>query len=291
MTRKQIASRVPRRFFSDRMRAMVEEKFVETNFGRIYHQEAGKGGSALIFLHGGFHISNGFAPEMSYLVPRGFRVLSPSLPGYGPSFTPREGFTFADTVCSMGEYLDKVVGGQRVTLVGQSMGGALALEIARKRADQVDKIILDVPLLTPIEGSIFLAAVRLMGGLSKDYVLGFLSTGNGHKKEGRVAKNELRWPHYHSYKRLLNVVKTIEVSVGMDFVNPTLVFFGENDPVVKVEKQTAFLKNIPNVDVRLFSGGHGWFYRWRLTRLAMIEDFCLNGKLTENYPGSKRISL
>lgn len=69
------------------------------------------------------------------------RVLAPDLPGFGRSDHPRRAYTlnfYADTIIGLLEAL-KVT---QAVLVGSSMGAALALRIATRRPDLIERLVL-----------------------------------------------------------------------------------------------------------------------------------------------------
>lgn len=95
----------------------------------IVYSERGSGPTALVFIHGGLADRAFWAPQLSGLA-GDFRVVALDLGGHGASGRNRASWTiasFAEDVRAVVEAL----GLKRVVLIGNSMGGPVALEAAR----------------------------------------------------------------------------------------------------------------------------------------------------------------
>ncbi len=100
-------------------------------------------GPAVVLLHGLAATKLSFMPLLPSLAER-FRVIVPDLPGHGDSDKRKARYTpayFADVVV---ELLD-ALGVDRATLVGNSMGGRIALEVAAEAPDRVTSLVLLAP--------------------------------------------------------------------------------------------------------------------------------------------------
>lgn len=113
-------------------------------------------GPPVVFLHGLGASKISWLPVLHALAER-FRVLAPDLPGHGESEKPRTGYTprfYAGVV-------RRLMGGTgmgRAALVGNSMGGRVAMELAARAPDLVMGLALVAPAVP---------------GLAIRYVLGF----------------------------------------------------------------------------------------------------------------------
>ncbi|HEX3947128.1 MAG TPA: alpha/beta hydrolase [Acidimicrobiales bacterium] len=96
-------------------------------------------GPGLLFVHGWCGESSHFDRQIGSL--RGdYRVLVPDLPWHGQS--PREGeITIEAFSAALAELLDEL-GGTPVAVVGHSMGGCIAVELATSRPDLVSSVMI-----------------------------------------------------------------------------------------------------------------------------------------------------
>jgi len=100
-------------------------------------------GFPLLFLHGG----QGLLPDHQYvdLLSKKFRVIAPSHPGFGKSGLPDWLDSVDDISYCYLELMDKLMLGQ-FNLVGCSIGGWLAAEIATKVPERIRKLVLVGPV-------------------------------------------------------------------------------------------------------------------------------------------------
>jgi len=123
--------------------------WAEIDGRKIYHQVVGAEHSTPVLLvHGlgveGLQVWNDTALALSK---SGLRVISADLSGFGYSSRDTvNGDSLAGQAAILGELLDqqKV---QRITVVGQGWGGAVALRLAQDRPELVRQVVLVAPLL------------------------------------------------------------------------------------------------------------------------------------------------
>jgi pimeloyl-ACP methyl ester carboxylesterase len=104
--------------------------------------EAGRG-RLLLFLHGG----SGFAPEQPFvpLLSRDRRLIVPSHPGFGSSSLPDWLDSIDDIAHLYLELLDKLAG-TPIDLVGCSIGGWIAAEMATKAPERIRRLVMVGPV-------------------------------------------------------------------------------------------------------------------------------------------------
>jgi len=120
----------------------LESGFVKVGRLSVHHTYGGKGAPPVLFVHG--LGSSGYI-EWRFTLPaiaRKHRVLAPDLPGFGRTDKPRGGrYGIAFFARTLVRYLD----GQEVrsvALVGTSMGGRVALELALRAPSRVSRLVL-----------------------------------------------------------------------------------------------------------------------------------------------------
>jgi pimeloyl-ACP methyl ester carboxylesterase len=110
--------------------------------------EAGPlGGAAVVLVHGWGASAYTFRAAIPALAAAGHRVVAVDLPGHGLSDKPRDAaqYTHAGMAAAVSAVLE-LLDVRGACVVGQSMGGAIALELARAHDARVDRIALVNPV-------------------------------------------------------------------------------------------------------------------------------------------------
>jgi pimeloyl-ACP methyl ester carboxylesterase len=134
--------------------------------GRVYadgidtfYLEAGRG-TPVILLHGLGSTNSGMLPTLDDLA-RDYRVIAPDIPGFGESSKPvrpyHAGFFARWLIALMDE-----LGIERAHLVGNSLGGRIAIEAALRAPDRVDRLALMAPAVAMKKLRHFVPLVRFM---------------------------------------------------------------------------------------------------------------------------------
>lgn len=123
-----------------RQRKSVGSGFIELGSLRVHHMHGGRG-SPVVFVHG--LGSSGYMEwrhNLESVAPR-HRVFAPDLPGYGRTDKPRARYTIPYFARFIGRYMEDR-GLRSAALVGASLGGRVALEVALEEPRLVDRLVL-----------------------------------------------------------------------------------------------------------------------------------------------------
>jgi 4,5:9,10-diseco-3-hydroxy-5,9,17-trioxoandrosta-1(10),2-diene-4-oate hydrolase len=118
-----------------------------SNGYRIHYHEAGSG-PPVVFLHGSGPGATGwsnFRGNYPHFAEGGFRCIVPDTLGYGYSSKPEDvKYTVPFLVEVLQSFLTEI-GVDRCTVIGNSMGGAMAMQFALDHPSMVDKLVLMAP--------------------------------------------------------------------------------------------------------------------------------------------------
>jgi len=158
-------------------------------------------------------------PTMRRLAPK-YRVFAPDLPGFGKSEKPPRTMGIEKMSEALLEWLEaKRVG--RAVFVCNSMGCQVAVDLAVKRPEAVEGLVLSGPTMDPAAGSAFVQILRLINdAMRESFSLWILA----------AVEYVRAWP--------LRVLETLRLAIA-DHVErklplvkaPTLVVRGSTDPI------------------------------------------------------------
>lgn len=170
-------------------------------------------------------------------------------------------------------------------MIGESLGGGLAYALAAENRQMVTHLVLDCPLLTPMNKSIYKTGAQFLWGGAKDLLTGKLI---GEKIDtAKVPQANLQWTDFRLLPEMWKLTESVDLQKHPSLSIPILVLLGKDDRVVEWKKQKEIISSSWPVTVVEFPGDHGWYFRYQRTRLEMIKDFVENGKLTKDYLPAK----
>ena len=130
--------------------AVPEGKYADVGNGiTMHYHEAGSGDRGVVlFVHGSGPGASGwsnFKENYPVLAEHGLRTIVPDTMGYGYSTKPEDGVFTLDDVAAQYKGLLDALGVERVTVVGNSQGGAVAITMALNYPALVEKLVLMAP--------------------------------------------------------------------------------------------------------------------------------------------------
>ena len=257
------------------------ERYLQANGVSFHMVEAGSGRLVLL-LHG--------FPEFWYswrhqlvTLSRDFHVVAPDLRGYNHSDKTATGYDIA-TLTEDARLLMRALGEDRANVVGHDWGGVIAWAFAMRAPDVVERLaIINAP-----HPALFLRALRRPSQLARSSYIAFFQlrcvaeraiARNDYAAVRRIlasAAAHTQWAGEEDIERYisalrrpgaltcaLNYYRNIrpryfgEISVGRKISRPTLVLWGELDPVLGVELLHGLEEWVPNASViRYPQAGH-----------------------------------
>jgi 4,5:9,10-diseco-3-hydroxy-5,9,17-trioxoandrosta-1(10),2-diene-4-oate hydrolase len=242
-----------------------------TNGYRIHYLDEGEG-EAVVFLHGSGPGASGysnFKGNYPYLVEAGYRCIVPDHIGYGFSDKPTDVDHPLSFFVECIKQTLEVAGVQRCTLVGNSLGGAVALGLALDCPDMVDKLILMAP-----GGLSALHEYQQMPGMQKVFKV----FGSGEPVTSAVMKDLFATGLMHDPKyatdelvaermqimEIMNghVMATMQVPVLVDRLHeikcPSLGFWGMDEQMMPENGILAMAKNMRQLRLILVTECGHW---------------------------------
>lgn len=129
------------------MGALPQGRFATLPDGlRLHYLDIGEG-EPVVFIHGSGPGASGhsnFKQNHPVFASFGYRVIVPDLPGYGASDKPETVYSLDFFVTALSGLLD-ALDIQRCVLVGNSLGGAIALQLALNEPQRVSRLVLMAP--------------------------------------------------------------------------------------------------------------------------------------------------
>jgi pimeloyl-ACP methyl ester carboxylesterase len=262
----------------DRMTGTTELECVQIHGHGVSFRRAGEG-PALLLLHGIAGSSKTWS-DVIPLLARDHTVIAPDLIGHGRSDKPPGDYSLGAQASALRDLL-AVIGIERVTVVGQSFGGGVAMQFSYQYPDNCDRLVLVSSGGLGREVSMILRVLTFPG---VEYAFPVLfpsfarDWGNGllkllHRAGFRNARAVEMWRAYASLvetenrtaftRTLRGVVDTGGQSVtAMDRLYlaarmPTLIVWGDRDNIIPVSHAYAAHEAIPGSRLEVMKGaGH-----------------------------------
>jgi pimeloyl-ACP methyl ester carboxylesterase len=266
---------------------------------RVTYRTAGRG-PALLLLHGIANSSETWEKVAPPLSER-FTLIAPDLLGHGESATPRGDYSLGAHASGVRDVLT-ALGQERVTVIGHSLGGGIAMQFAYQFPERCERLVLVSSGGLGREVHLLLRAAALPGA---DYVLPLL-TSSGVRGLGRGLGDVLRWTRLApggdlavlargfasldntgSRQAFLHTVRAViepsgqRVSahdrLGLAALMPTLIVWGERDSIIPVAHGAAAHAAMPGSRFEVFPGGGHMPHDDDPDHFAaVLADFCHN---------------
>lgn len=255
--------------------APLEAQWVIVDGLPVYHRvatDAGPVAEAIVHVHG-FGISGTYLePTAALLAPR-YRTYVPDLPGMGRSMRPRRPLDLPGLARALMSYCD-AVDVERATLVGNSLGCPIIVEVATTFPDRIERAV----LVSPAGGPNNQPLTRALRQMAVDGLREPLSM------VPIAARDYLRFGVLRSWSLFKAMTSYPTLERLPHLVMPTLVIAGDRDPLVDVQRVHVFA-GLPNVDAVRVHGAHALNYSEPALIAALVDAHMSGQDLTTSIPG------
>jgi pimeloyl-ACP methyl ester carboxylesterase len=233
-----------------------------------------------VLIHGMAGSSVTWEPVLGELT-RHYTVIAPDLPGHGESDKPRGDYSLGAHASSIRDLL-VALGHERATIVGQSFGGGVAMQLAYQHPECCERLVLVSSGGLGQEVALLLRALTLPGA---DYLMPIACNGRvrdagaavtgffdrfGLRPVPAVAEmwrsfaslsdGSTREAFHHTLRSVVDmhgqrVSATDRMYLAADV--PTLIVWGDRDPIIPIEHGINAHELIPGSRFEVFDGsGH-----------------------------------
>lgn len=262
----------------------------------VAYRAAGEG-PVLVLIHGIAGSSNTWSTVMPLLA-EDYTVIAPDLLGHGESAKPRGDYSLGAYASGIRDLLT-VLGAERATFVGHSLGGGVAMQFAYQFPQMCERLALVASGGFGKDVNLLLRAIAAPGS---EYVLPVVLTRHLHGVAGTVGRvfggmglrgNPLLTEVWDSYTRLTDAraqrafVHTIRsvIDVAGQRVSardrlylaqevPTLIVWGDRDAVIPVEHAHIAHELMPDSRLEIVEdAGHFLPFEQPETLEGLLRDF------------------
>lgn len=258
---------------------MIETKFIEIHGMRQAVVDEGEGDEVLLLIHGMAGSAQTWRAVLPQLAKK-YRVIAPDLLGHGQSSKPRTDYSLGAFAVGLRDLLDEL-GVESATVVGQSLGGGVAMQFLYQHPDYCRRLaLISSGGLGPDVGWI----LRLLAAPGAEFVMPVIApspvlrAGNAVKSwlssAGlRSPRGAEMWSAYSSFgdgetrQAFLRTLRSVvdyrgQAVSALNRLNlreglPILAIWGEQDNIIPVDHAYAALEARPDCRLEILPGvGH-----------------------------------
>lgn len=269
-------------------------RFAQVRDLRIAYREGGVGRDAVILIHGLCSATFTWQDVFETVATR-HRTIALDLKGYGASDKPASDYhldTQADVVLGLMDELEI----ERVALVGNSMGGAIALRVAARWPDRVTRLVLADPAVYSSHLRSRLVRWLLgwngwLGRVTAFHTLRLLARSpsfiESRMREIYGRMETITPERVAAYHRLLNdpacqraIVATLQawdlraVERDLHLVHqPTLIVWGRHDRLIHPHFGERLVRDLPQAELKFLDCGHAPQEEMPIEFARLVNDF------------------
>jgi pimeloyl-ACP methyl ester carboxylesterase len=278
-------------------------RFLELHGDRVAYRDAGDG-EVLLLIHGMAGSSATWRAVLPQLAKK-YRVVAPDLLGHGESAKPRGDYSLGAFAVWLRDFLDEL-GITRATVVGQSLGGGVAMQFVYQHPDYCERLVL---ISSGGLGRDVGVILRLLSAPGAEFVLPVIApkpvlsvgnkVGSWLTSEGiQSPRGAELWSAYSSLSDRLtrqSFLRTLRSVVdyrgqAVSALNrlklqrelPVMAIWGENDNIIPVKHAYAAQAAHPGSRLEVLPGvGHFAQVEAPMKVVDLIEDFIATTRTAE----------
>ncbi|MFX0032746.1 MAG: alpha/beta fold hydrolase [Candidatus Hodarchaeota archaeon] len=255
--------------------------YVNVNNLKIFYSENNIEGIPILFIHGWLGSSHEWIHQVCYFNSKQHIIIL-DLPGFGKSGKPKTKYSIDFFSTQIIEFLN-IFGYKKVILVGHSLGGVIALNIAIKNLNLVKKLILintSASFSQSNKDKFILFWVNLIFKLSykkflKSIIKRILSAPNENKEFKKLYFSAIKIPKSIVLNTFKNMTRKFHLNKeGVGISQPTLIIYGSEDKIILKSMFNNLDALIPNSEKIIFENG---------MHRVMVNLFMKVNKIIENF--------
>ncbi|MEU8525505.1 MULTISPECIES: alpha/beta fold hydrolase [Streptomyces] len=216
-----------------------------------YAEAGGPDGTPVVLVHGYVDSWWTFEPMLRRM-PSALHAYAPTQRGHGDAEKPEEGYLPEDFADDLVAFLDST-GIERAVLVGGSSGGVQARIVAGRRPDRVAGLVLlgvpaslaDKPGAAELRERLSAAEDPVDRAFVEDFVRGMTEVPIARGFLETIVDENLKAPARVWRETLHGLLETDLLATLTGILVPTLVVWGDRDPILPREDQQRILDTIP----------------------------------------------
>lgn len=256
------------------------EKYIEINGLKVHYDDTGTG-RPVVLMHG-WGCTLDTVRSIAATASKTHRVLNLDMPGFGHSAEPTEVWTVDDYTALVVRFIE-LLELERPILIGHSFGGRVAIQLAARRPDMVDSLVLvdaaGVKPKRPLSYYIKVYRFKTLKALANAVL--------GKKRAAKVIERMRGRSGSADYasasprmRAIMSRVVNLDLTPCMPLIKaPTLLVWGENDTATPISDARTMERLISGAALVSFPGcGHYSFLDNPVQFAAVLASF-LNSRL------------
>jgi pimeloyl-ACP methyl ester carboxylesterase len=230
---------------------------LETGVQIHYAEQGNSNGLPVILLHGYSDSSFSYSRVMP-LMNEKYRVFALDQRGHGNSDKPLKGYQFADFAADVLAFMDaKKL--EKAVIVGHSMGSFIAQHLAITAPKRVEKLVL-IGSATTIRNEVVLGLTGEVENFENEVPLEFIREfqyGTVFRKlpdefMELIISESQKLPAYVWREAAIGMLSADSKGKLGKIKAPTLIFWGDKEPIFPRSEQLGLVSNIPNTTLKIY---------------------------------------